>query len=41
MLWPPDGHARQARETPYRELKRSEDVERIKRLMIEQWGHGW
>jgi hypothetical protein len=25
----------------YRKLKRPEDVERIKRLMIQQWGHWW
>ncbi len=25
----------------YRKLRRSEDVERIRRLMIEQWGHSW
>ena len=25
----------------YRRLKRSEDVERIKRLMVEHWGHWW
>lgn len=25
----------------YRKLKRPEDVERIKRLMVEQWGHWW
>jgi hypothetical protein len=25
----------------YRKLKRSEDVERIKRLMVEQWGRWW
>jgi hypothetical protein len=25
----------------YRRLKRSDDVERIKRLMVEQWGHWW
>jgi hypothetical protein len=25
----------------YRKLKRLEDVERIKRLMVEQWGHWW
>ncbi len=25
----------------YRKQKRLEDVERIKRLMVEQWGHWW
>jgi hypothetical protein len=25
----------------YRKQKRTEDVERIKRLMIERWGHWW
>jgi hypothetical protein len=25
----------------YRKLKRPEDVERIKRLMLEQWRHWW
>jgi hypothetical protein len=25
----------------YRKLKRPDDVERIKALMIEQWGHWW
>jgi hypothetical protein len=25
----------------YRKLKRPADVERIKRLMVEQWGHWW
>jgi hypothetical protein len=25
----------------YRKLKRAEDVERIKRLMVEQWGRWW
>ena len=25
----------------YRKLKRPEDVERIRRLMSEQWGHWW
>ena len=25
----------------YRRLKRADDVERIKRLMMEQWGHWW
>ena len=25
----------------YRKLKRPEDVERIRRLMVEQWGHWW
>jgi hypothetical protein len=25
----------------YRRLKRHQDVERIKRLMMEQWGHWW
>ena len=25
----------------YRKLKRFDDVERIKRLMMEQWGHWW
>ena len=25
----------------YRKLKRPDDVERIKRLMMEQWGHWW
>lgn len=25
----------------YRRLKRPQDVERIKRLMIQQWGHWW
>jgi hypothetical protein len=25
----------------YRKLKRADDVERIKRLMVEQWGHWW
>jgi hypothetical protein len=25
----------------YRKSKRHEDVERIKRLMMEQWGHWW
>jgi hypothetical protein len=25
----------------YRKLKRLDDVERIKRLMMEQWGHWW
>jgi pentatricopeptide repeat protein len=25
----------------YRRLKRPDDVERIKRLMMEQWGHSW
>jgi hypothetical protein len=24
-----------------RKLRRSDDVERIKRLMMEQWGHWW
>jgi hypothetical protein len=25
----------------YRKLKRPDDVERIRRLMMEQWGHWW
>lgn len=25
----------------YRKLKRVDDVERIKRLMMDQWGHWW
>jgi hypothetical protein len=25
----------------YRKTKRHEDVERIKRLMMQQWGHWW
>lgn len=25
----------------YRKLKRPDDVERIKRLMMERWGHWW
>jgi hypothetical protein len=25
----------------YRKLKRPDDVERIKKLMIKQWGHWW
>ena len=25
----------------YRKLKRPDDVERIKALMVEQWGHWW
>jgi hypothetical protein len=25
----------------YRKLKRPDDVERIQRLMMEQWGHWW
>lgn len=25
----------------YRRLKRPEDVDRIRRLMIERWGHSW